>query len=190
MHRAFSWLTGLTMRGEALEEKRGPRRALSGTERYALSYRFKHRCASCKSLLQPGWHGDHIQPLADGGADDDANMQPMCAPCHTAKTARENSARAARRNRVIRGDGGRSGLGVDGSRAIMLTEKCIRAFARWRARGESFRVDRYTRIAGLSLDQIRRDKLAVTKTRAAQLQAPYNASDLRHDLRSGFVVLR
>ena len=160
------------------------RRGLLRTERDALSYRFEHRCATCRSLLQPGWHVDHIEPLADGGAHDATNMQPLCAPCHTIKTARENSARAARRGRR------RGVVEIDRTRAIVLTAKCHAAFAAWRARGEPFRVERYERIAGLCLDQIVRDKLAVTKTRTAQRQEPYNSSDLRHDLRSGFVVLR
>jgi hypothetical protein len=157
------------------------RRALLRTERDALSYRFEHRCATCRELLRPGWHADHIEPLADGGAHDAANMQPLCAPCHTLKTARENSARrpAVARRRVD----------VDRSRAIVLTEKCRAAFARWRARGEPFRVERYERIEGMCLNRIVRERLAVTKTRTARRQTPYTLADLKHDLRSGFVVL-
>ena len=71
------------------------RRVLLGTERDALSFSFEHKCAGCRKLLQPGWHADHILALADGGPDDMRNMQPLCAPCHTLKTAQENSARAA-----------------------------------------------------------------------------------------------
>lgn len=37
---------------------------------------------------------DHIKPKHMGGTDDDANLQPLCDPCHRAKTAREG--RAAR----------------------------------------------------------------------------------------------
>jgi hypothetical protein len=40
---------------------------------------------------------DHIVPLEDGGAHEIANLQLLCAPCHTAKTARENHERAVRR---------------------------------------------------------------------------------------------
>jgi 5-methylcytosine-specific restriction protein A len=32
---------------------------------------------------------DHIQPLAEGGGDDDANIQPLCRSCSDRKTARE-----------------------------------------------------------------------------------------------------
>ena len=166
------------------------RRGMLRVERDALSYRFEHRCAACRSLLQPGWHVDHIAPLADGGAHDATNVQPLCAPCHTVKTARENSARATARATARRGD--RRHLGaveIDRARAIVLTEKCRAAFAAWRAKGEPFRVERYERIAGLCLDRIVRDKLAVTKTRTAQRETPYNMTDLKHDLRSGLVVL-
>ena len=71
------------------------RRVLLGTERDALAFAFEHKCAGCRKLLQPGWHADHILALVDGGPDEARNMQPLCAPCHTLKTAHENSARAA-----------------------------------------------------------------------------------------------
>jgi 5-methylcytosine-specific restriction endonuclease McrA len=38
---------------------------------------------------------DHIIPKADGGADDESNLQPICAECHRMKTAREDSRPAA-----------------------------------------------------------------------------------------------
>ena len=40
---------------------------------------------------------DHIRPLAEGGTDDDDNIQPLCLPCSDAKTAAE-SARGADRS--------------------------------------------------------------------------------------------
>ena len=39
---------------------------------------------------------DHIKPLAEGGVDDDSNVQPLCQACSDAKTAAE-SARGVRR---------------------------------------------------------------------------------------------
>ena len=111
---------------------RAARRALMRTERDLLSFSFAHRCASCSALLQPGWHADHILPLADGGPHEMQNMQPLCAPCHTLKTAGENSARAARAVSVT----------VHRTREIALTEKCTAAFAVWIARGEQFRAPR------------------------------------------------
>jgi hypothetical protein len=104
------------------------------------------------------------------------------------KTAHENSARS-RRHGAVRQRRARVS-DIERSSAIVLTDKCRAAFDAWRARGEPFRVERYERIAGLCLNEIVREKLAVTKTRTARSQEPYNVSDLKHDLRSGFVVLR
>jgi 5-methylcytosine-specific restriction protein A len=39
---------------------------------------------------------DHIINIAQGGNDDDANLQALCVPCHKLKTA-EESARGAGR---------------------------------------------------------------------------------------------
>jgi len=41
---------------------------------------------------------DHIIPVAEGGTEDEANIQPICEDCHDAKVQAE-SARGARRNR-------------------------------------------------------------------------------------------
>ena len=34
---------------------------------------------------------DHIKAQADGGSDDDDNLQTLCRRCHVAKTKRDNS---------------------------------------------------------------------------------------------------
>ena len=155
------------------------------TERDALAYSFGYKCASCHALLQPGWHADHVTPLADGGAHAVSNLQPLCAPCHTIKPARENSARQPRRDprapRAPRAPAGAAGC---------LTDKCTAAFGVWRARDESFRVLRYERIAGMRVDDIVRSKVLVTKTRNAAHEAPYTSADLAYDLRCGYVALR
>ncbi|MBM9615321.1 HNH endonuclease [Desulfobulbus rhabdoformis] len=36
---------------------------------------------------------DHVTPLADGGTDDDKNLQSLCGVCHKKKTREENSRR-------------------------------------------------------------------------------------------------
>jgi 5-methylcytosine-specific restriction endonuclease McrA len=69
------------------------RRRILPSERHAIALRFEHRCACCRVLLPVGWHLDHRVALADGGADDATNMQPLCPHCHTLKTAHENSGR-------------------------------------------------------------------------------------------------
>src|SRR5690554_1011520 len=37
---------------------------------------------------------DHIKNIAQGGTDDDSNLQVLCAPCHKAKTAQESVGRS------------------------------------------------------------------------------------------------
>lgn len=34
---------------------------------------------------------DHIRPKHKGGGDEDSNLQPLCKPCHKAKTALEGN---------------------------------------------------------------------------------------------------
>jgi 5-methylcytosine-specific restriction protein A len=36
---------------------------------------------------------DHIIPKAEGGTDDDGNLETLCRPCHTAKTDKEKNRR-------------------------------------------------------------------------------------------------
>lgn len=43
---------------------------------------------------------DHIIELANGGTDDIENLQPLCSPCHKAKTAAFNSKRMTKRKNV------------------------------------------------------------------------------------------
>jgi 5-methylcytosine-specific restriction protein A len=38
---------------------------------------------------RPATVRDHIVPLAEGGLDDDRNVQAICTPCSDAKTQRE-----------------------------------------------------------------------------------------------------
>ncbi|MFI1519136.1 HNH endonuclease [Kitasatospora cineracea] len=44
-------------------------------------------CARCGlEFLPSAVDVDHIKPLALGGEDTDENVQPLCRPCHKAKT--------------------------------------------------------------------------------------------------------
>lgn len=52
-------------------------------------------CAHCEQAnrVTLAEEVDHIVPLIEGGADDEANLQSLCVSCHKAKTAREASRR-------------------------------------------------------------------------------------------------
>ena len=66
-----------------------------GTEwdktRKRILSRDKGLCQVClaKGLYTPAKEVDHILPKAEGGSDDDANLQAICRPCHQVKTAAE-----------------------------------------------------------------------------------------------------
>lgn len=44
----------------------------------------------CQQCGHPGNEVDHKLPKAMGGTDDEENLQVLCNPCHSAKTARES----------------------------------------------------------------------------------------------------
>lgn len=56
-------------------------------------------CRHCgeRGRVTPAQEVDHIVPLKDGGTNDRANLQPLCAACHDDKTARDVRARARAR---------------------------------------------------------------------------------------------
>ena len=63
--------------------------------REAVQRRGDEACVDCDS---PGpWEAEHDLALEDGGEHTMANLVRRCEPCHAAKTAREATARAARR---------------------------------------------------------------------------------------------
>ena len=49
-------------------------------------------CVQCQQAgrVEPATVRDHIVPLAEGGTEDPANVQPLCAACHARKTERES----------------------------------------------------------------------------------------------------
>ena len=57
-------------------------------------------CGLCQVCAQLGWvrlahQVDHIRELADGGTDDDANLQAICSACHRVKSRLAELARRA-----------------------------------------------------------------------------------------------
>lgn len=53
--------------------------------------RDKGLCQPCLKVgkFRPGRDVDHIVPKAEGGTDDESNLQTACPVCHKAKTAAE-----------------------------------------------------------------------------------------------------
>lgn len=56
-------------------------------------------CRHCraKGIIRAASVPDHIVPLAQGGSDDDSNIQCLCASCHDAKTRQDFGWRRAHR---------------------------------------------------------------------------------------------
>lgn len=54
-------------------------------------------CRECRKrgLVVEATERDHIIAKSDGGSDGDENIQSLCKPCHSAKTAREKLGRAS-----------------------------------------------------------------------------------------------
>lgn len=59
--------------------------------RDSILVRDNYTCRVC-GLTTKDLEVDHIVNVAQGGTDEDGNLQAICIPCHKAKTARESSA--------------------------------------------------------------------------------------------------
>ena len=72
--------------------------------RIAIMKRDKGLCQPCERVgrYTPATQVDHIKPKAQGGSDDENNLQSICGDCHDEKTAQDN-------NRTVK-----SSIGVDG----------------------------------------------------------------------------
>lgn len=58
--------------------------------RAAILVRDQYTCQSCGTITLD-LEVDHIVNIAQGGNDDDANLQALCVPCHQSKTAIESA---------------------------------------------------------------------------------------------------
>lgn len=61
------------------------RRRFNDGERNTLFLAADGRCSNCGAKLQPGWHGDHVQPHSRDGKTDVINGQALCPKCNLKK---------------------------------------------------------------------------------------------------------
>jgi len=61
----------------------------------------KDRCAYCRARLKGKGHVDHIIPLAAGGTNWPNNLQLLCQPCNSSKSARDPLVFARSMGRLI-----------------------------------------------------------------------------------------
>lgn len=87
---------GDAKQGRFGDERRGSRHERGYGSRWErirkrILSRDKGLCQVCLSQgrYRPAKHVDHIKNKADGGTDDDENLQAICIECHKAKTAEE-----------------------------------------------------------------------------------------------------
>lgn len=84
----------LEAKAGATEMERG-RAWMQKRERVALAHGY--RCAGCGLVWRSNLDQiDHRIPREQGGSNEEANLQPLCKPCHDAKTADEAQARAGK----------------------------------------------------------------------------------------------
>ncbi|ARR52145.1 hypothetical protein HY78_01055 [Rhizorhabdus wittichii DC-6] len=61
--------------------------------------RDKHLCQPCltRGIVRSAPEVDHVTPKAEGGTNDDNNLQAICRDCHRQKTAEESARAQGRR---------------------------------------------------------------------------------------------
>lgn len=102
------------------------RRHISTTERTRIWERFNRTCQMCfRPTDFGGVDFDHHIPLAIGGDDTEANLRPLCRPCHRLKTAGDvtDIARAKSREASHRGLRAPSRNPLPGSRNSRFKKK-------------------------------------------------------------------
>ncbi len=61
------------------------RRRFNKSERAAMYLAADGKCEECGIQLEPGWHGDHVNPYSKNGITDVINGQALCPPCNLKK---------------------------------------------------------------------------------------------------------
>lgn len=81
-------------------------------KRAAVMKRDGYVCQPCKqqNRVTLATEVDHVIPQAEGGTDDESNLQAICETCHKAKTAAEAARGVGRKSAHPSSDTGRSGL--------------------------------------------------------------------------------
>jgi 5-methylcytosine-specific restriction endonuclease McrA len=63
--------------------------------RARIMRRDKRLCQTCRRAGRAtvATEVNHVKPKAQGGTDDEANLEAICSPCHKAETARQKGHR-------------------------------------------------------------------------------------------------
>ncbi|MFI9507558.1 HNH endonuclease [Nocardia sp. NPDC052566] len=85
-------------KGVSVSWSREPGRYRGVPQPLAERIRYRDRW-TCQKCGDPGNEVDHIENVAAGGSDDEANLWVLCTQCHRIKTASEAAAGRARRSR-------------------------------------------------------------------------------------------
>ena len=125
-------------------------------KRVAIARRQAFKCNACTALFDDMWEIDHVQPLCEGGMDDESNMQALCGDCHRAKSSDEMRARtdrafkgAAKKLLSSRLCGNIFGQDCPGKDAVIAAEAVFAAVRSLEKGLDSSQVDRYLRFYGL-----------------------------------------
>ncbi len=81
--------------------KRGADGTCSAAEAAAIRVVQQDRCAFCRVKLKGAGHLDHIVPLARGGSNWPRNLQWLCQPCNTSKSAADPIEFARRKGKLL-----------------------------------------------------------------------------------------
>ena len=69
-----------------LRNKKVERNDHKKEDRDAILKRFKNKCNECDEVIDGRFEIDHIKPIAQGGTNDDDNLQVLCRSCHKNKS--------------------------------------------------------------------------------------------------------